>query len=111
MKKAILFTIIISVLFLLSDPFFNFCDDWADTYSLGAEMVFGMLTPLLFALFILFIFFFICSLLFMCFRERNAKFLIPILILAVTAVIYISFSNADSFWVRLVNFYLSNPYS
>jgi len=111
MKKTLIFTIIISVLFLLSDPFFTFCDDWADIYSLGAEMALGMITPLIFALFISLAFFSVCFSVFMCFRERNAKYLIPILILAVTAVIYISFSNADSFWVRLVNFYLSNPYS
>lgn len=111
MKKTIIFTIIISVLFLLSDPFFTLCGDWADTYSLGAEMVLGIITPFLFALFVLFVFLFVCFLIFMFFREQNAKHLIPIMILAVTAVIYISFSNADSFWVSLINFYCSNPYS
>ena len=111
MKKTLIFTIIVSVLFLLSDPFFTFCDKWADIHSLGAELALGLITPWMFLSFISCAFFFVGSSAFMCFRERNAKHLIPILILAVTAVVYISFSNADSFWVRLVNFYLSNPYS
>ena len=53
MKKIILTNIIVVITFILFDPLLNYLGEWADTYSLGAEVVLGILTPLLLGFFIL----------------------------------------------------------
>ncbi len=51
MKKLILTNMIVGITFLLFEPLLNYLDKWSDKYSLGAEMVLGILSPILFAVF------------------------------------------------------------
>ena len=52
MKKHLVVNILVSLAFIISGPLLDKCSDWADSFSLGAEMVLGMLTPLLFGFFV-----------------------------------------------------------
>ena len=57
MKKHLTVNTLVSLAFVASDPLFTWCGDLADMYSLGAEMVLGMLIPFVLVLFILFFIF------------------------------------------------------
>ena len=107
MKKLILTNIIVISTFILFDPLLNYLGEWADTYNLGAEMVLGMLTPLLFGFFILLslgltLFSTIKSI-----TNRDIKQLIPITVFVIGIIGYIFISNSNSFWIRLVNYYIN----
>ncbi len=107
MKKLILTNIIVVITFILFDPLLNYLGEWADTYSLGAEMVLGILTPLLFGFFVLAA---LCLTLFSvikCIAKKDVKQLIPVVIFVIGVVGYMLISNSNSFWIRLVNYYIN----
>jgi len=51
MKKLILTNTIVVVIFILFDLLLDYLDKWSDTYSLGAEIVLGLMTHPIFAFF------------------------------------------------------------
>lgn len=105
MKKHLAVNTLVSLAFIASDPFFSWCGDWADVYSLGAEMVLGMLLPLILMLFIFFATGSIFVSLFKAIATKNIKQTIPILVLIAFAVAYIALSTQDSLWVRVFEYY------
>ena len=107
MKKLILTNIIVISTFILFDPLLNYLGEWADTYSLGAEMVLGMFTPLLFGFFILLSLGLILFSIIKCLIKKDIKQLIPVVIFAIGVVGYMLISNSNSFWIRLVNYYIN----
>ena len=107
MKKIILTNIIVVITFILFDPLLNYLGEWADTYSLGAEMVLGMLTPLLFGFFILLSLGLILFSIIKSLINKDIKQLIPVAIFAMGVVCYMFISNSNSFWIRLVNYYMN----
>lgn len=107
MKKLILINMIVVIAFILFDPMLNYLGVWADTYNLGAEMVLGMLTPLLFGFFVLAS---LCLMIFSvikCIAKKDVKQLIPVAIYVIGVVGYMLISNPNSFWIRLVNYYIN----
>ena len=108
MKKVILTNIIVVITFILFDPLLNYLGEWADTYNLGAEMVLGMLTPLLFVFFILLSLGLILFSIIKCLIKKDIKQLIPVAIFAIGVVGYMLISNSNSFWIRLVNYYINS---
>ena len=107
MKKLILINIIVVITFIFFDPLLNYLGEWADTYNLGAEMVLGMVTPLLFVFFILMS---LCLILFSVIKSivnKDIKQLIPITIFVIGIIGYILISNSNGFWIRLVNYYIN----
>ena len=88
--------------FFLFDPLLNYLGEWADTYSFGADMVLGMLTPLLFGFFIFLSLGLILFSFIKCLIKKDIKQLIPVAIFAIGAVGYMLISNSNSFWIRLV---------
>ena len=107
MKKIILTNIIVVITFILFDPLLNYLGEWADTYSLGAEMVLGMLTPLLFVFFILLSLGLILFSIIKSHVNKDIKQLIPVAIFAIGVVGYMLISNSNSFWISLVNYYMN----
>ena len=107
MKKPVLTNIIVVITFILFDPLLNYLGEWADTYNLGAEMVLGMLTPLLFGFFILLSLCLTLYSIIRCITKKDMKQLIPIVIFVIGVIAYILISNSSSFWVRLVNYYIN----
>ena len=107
MKKLILTNIIVISTFILFDPLLNYLGEWADTYCLGAEMVLGMFTPLLFGFFILLSLGLILFSIIKCLIKKDIKQLIPVVIFAIGVVGYMLISNSNSFWIRLVNYYIN----
>lgn len=106
MKKSIIINVIIVILFFLCDTVLNYLSEWADTYNLGAEMALGMLTPILFVTFVLLIFGLMVISVIKCIAKKNAKHLIPTAIFIVGFIAYMLISNSNSFWIRLVNYYI-----
>lgn len=107
MKKLILTNIIVVTTFILFDPLLNYLREWADTYNLGAEMFLGIFTPLLFGFFVLAA---LCLTIFSvvkCIAKKDVKQLVPIAVYAVGIVGYMLISNPNSFWIRLVNYYIN----
>jgi len=107
MKKLIFINAIIVISFVVCDPLINYLAEWADTYSLGAEVVLGILTPLLLGFFILLS---LCLTLYSivkCITKKDVKQLIPIAIFILGVVVYIMISDSNSFWIRLVNYYIN----
>ncbi len=107
MKKLILTNIIVVITFILFDSLLNYLDKWADTYNLGAEMVLGIFTPLLFGFFVLAS---LCLTLFSVIKyiaKREMKQLIPVAIFVIGVVGYMLISNSNSFWIRLINYYIN----
>ena len=107
MKKLILTNIIVVITFILFDPLLNYLGEWADTYSLGAEMVLGMFTPLLFGFFILLSLGLILFSIIKSIANKDIKQLIPITFLVIGIIGYILISNSDSFWIRFVTYYIN----
>jgi len=107
MKKLILTNIIVVITFILFDPLLNYLGEWADTYSLGAEMVLGMFTPLLFGFFILLSLGLILFSIIKSIANKDIKQLIPITIFVIGIIGYILISNLDSFWIRFVTYYIN----
>lgn len=107
MKKLILTNIIVVITFILFDPLLNYLGEWADTYSLGAEMVLGMFTPLLFGLFILLSLSLILYSIIKSIANQDIKQLIPITIFIIGIIGYILVSNSNSFWIRFVTYYIT----
>ena len=107
MKKLTLININVVVAFILFDLLLNYLDKWADKYSLGAEMMLGMLTPLLFGIFIILAFCLIVFSIIKCVVKKDAKQLVQNVVLVVPAISYIFLSNSNSFWNRLVTYYLN----
>ena len=107
MKKLILTNIIVVITFILFDPLLNYLGEWADTYNLGAEMVLGMVTPLLFVFFILLSLGLILFSVIKSIANKDIKQLIPITIFVIGIIGYILISNSNSFWIRLVNYYIN----
>lgn len=110
MKKATCFNTVLIALFFILDPFFNFCREWTDTYSLGAEIVLGMATPLIFIFFVLCALISITYSIYKCVKERNLKELFPVCIILIGAVLYILCFTPEGFWSELVNFYLTTDF-
>ena len=106
-EKIILTNIIVVITFILFDPLLNYLGEWADTYSLGAEMVLGMLTPLLFGFFILLSLGLILFSIIKSLINKDIKQLIPVAIFAIGVVGYMFISNSNSSWIRLVNYYMN----
>ena len=107
MKKLILTNIIVVITFFLFDPLLNYLGEWTDTYNLSVEMVLGMLTPLIFGFFSILT---LCLILFSiikCITRKDIKQLFPIVIFVVGGIVYILISNSNSFWIRLVNYYMN----
>ena len=107
MKKLILTNIIVVITFIFFDPLLNYLGEWADTYNLGAEMVLGMVTPLLFGFFILLSLGLILFSVIKSIANKDIKQLIPITIFVIGNIGYILISNSNSFWIRLVNCYIN----
>jgi len=107
MKKLILTNIIVVITFIFFDPLLNYLGEWADTYNLGAEMVLGMVTPLLFGFFILLSLGLILFSVIKSIANKDIKQLIPITIFVIGIIGYILISNSNSFWIRLVNYYIN----
>ena len=108
MKKIILTNIIVVITFILFDPLLNYLGEWADTYSLGAEMVLGILLPLLFGFFILLS---LCLTLYSivkCITRKDIKQLIPMAVFVIGVIGYMLISDSNSFWVRFVNYYIKS---
>ena len=107
MKKLILTNVIIVISFILFDPLLNYLGEWADTYNFGAEMVLGIFIPLLFGFFVLAS---LCLTIFSvikCITKKDVKQLIPVAIYVIGVVGYMLISNPNSFWIRLVNYYIN----
>lgn len=107
MKKTLTINIIIALLFFACDPLLNCLGEWADIYNLGAEIVLGMLTPLLFGFFVVMA---LCLTVFSVIKaiaKKDVKQLIPISIFAIGLVTYLLVSNSNSFWIRFVNYYFN----
>ena len=111
MKKTFFINIITVVLFFAFEPLLDFFGNLANTYSLGAEIVLGMAMPVLFILFVLVTLGSIVDSLYKSFANKNIKYILPISVFVVGAIVYVWISTPDSFWVRLVNFYLYKEYS
>ena len=106
-KKLILINIIFISTFILFDPLLNCLGEWADTYNLGAEMFLGIFTPLLFGFFVLLSLSLILFSIIKSIAYKDIKQLIPITIFAIGIISYILVSNSNSFWIRLVNYYIN----
>ena len=107
MKKLILTNIIVISTFILFDPLLNYLREWADTYNLGAEMFLGIFTPLLFGFFVLAS---LCLTIFSLIKsiaKKDVKQLIPTAIYVIGVAGYMMISNSNSFWIRLVNYYIN----
>lgn len=106
MKKHLIINILMSIVFIALDPLFVWCGNWADTYSLGAELIGGMLVP---AVLLAFVIFFICSAcfsLFRCFKERKAVHIVPLAVLIAFVLLYVFISTENSTWIRVIDFYI-----
>ncbi|MBQ4556770.1 MAG: hypothetical protein IJA60_03880 [Clostridia bacterium] len=110
MKKTAYFNLGLLALFFILDPFFNFCIGWADTFSLGAEIVLGMATPLIFIAFAICVLLSTAYSIYKCISRKNIKELSPIGILLVGAVIYVLCFIPGGFWYELVSFYFNNDF-
>ena len=106
MKKHLIVNTLVSLAFIGLEPLYIWCSNWADTYSLGAEMVLGMLLPVIIALFILFAMFSMAISLYLAIAGKDAKQTLPILVFVVFAAIYIALATKDSFWVRVFEYYI-----
>lgn len=106
MKKISLINAIVVITFILFDPLLNYLRVWADTYSLGAEMILGMLTPILFIFFILLSLCLVIYSIIRCTIKKDIKQLIPVAIFAIGIITYILFFDSNSFWISLVNYYV-----
>ena len=107
MKKLILTNVIIVISFILFDPLLNYLSKWADVYILGAEMVLGLLTPLLFGVFIILVLCLTAFSLIKCIAKKDVRQLIPITIFIIGVIGYMLISNSNSFWIRFVNYYIN----
>ncbi len=105
MKKHLLINTLVSMAFIISDLFLTWCSDLADVYSLGAEMVLGMLIPFILVLFVLFAIFSTTVSLYKTVATKDIKQTIPILVLVAFATMYITLSTQDSLWVRIIEYY------
>lgn len=108
MKKLIITNIIVVITFIIFDPILNYLGEWADTYNLGAEMLLGMLTPLLFGFFILLSLCLTLYSIIKCITRKDKKQLFPITIFLIGFIGYMLISDSNSFWVRLVNYYINS---
>lgn len=104
MKKHFLVNTLISLAFIIFDPFLIWCSDLADVYSLGAEMVLGMLIPFVLFLFILFAIFSVSLSLYKAIATKDIKQTIPTLVLIAFVALYITLSTQDSLWVRVIEY-------
>ena len=105
MKRHLTVNALVLILFIVLDPIFNWCCDLADVYSLGAEMVLGIMVPLLFSVFILFA---ICSIGFSLYRlavTKDIKNIAPIIVIVVLVTLYLIGADQDSLWVRIFEYY------
>ncbi len=107
MKKLILTNVIIVISFILFDPLLNYLSEWADVYSLGAEMVLGLLTPFLFGVFIILVLCLTAFSFIKCIAKKDVRQLIPITIFIIGVIGYMLISNSNSFWIRFVNYYIN----
>ena len=105
MKKHITANTVASLAFIALDPLLTLCGNFADMYSLGAEMVLGMLIPLVLISFVLFAIISVSVSLYKAIIMKDIKQTIPILVLVAFATIYVIFSTKDSLWIRVVEFY------
>lgn len=104
MKKHLAVNTLVFLSFIVSEPLLTRCGDWADTYSLGAEMVLGMLIPLIFTMFILFAILSVSLALYKAIVTKDIKQTIPILVLIAFITLYITLSTQDSLWVRFIEY-------
>ena len=107
MKKLLILNILVSLAFIASEPLMTWCGNWADSYSLGAEMALGMLIPVVLFAFILYVIFSISMSLYIAVVKKDIKQIIPILVLIAFAIAYIALSNQDSLWIRVFEYYKS----
>lgn len=107
MKKNLMVNIIIVISFILLDSLLHFCAQWADTYNLGAEMVLGMVIPVIFAVLALAI---ICSIVYsfyLCVAQKNIKNIIPILVFVMGAIVYALLFNGNGLWMHVIKYYVA----
>ena len=105
MKRYLTVNALVLILFIVLDPIFNWCCDLADVYSLGAEMILGMMLPLLFVAFILFA---LCSIGFSLYRlaiTKDIKNIAPIIVIVVLVALYLTGADQDSLWIRIFEYY------
>ena len=105
MKKHLIVNALVSLAFIISEPIMTWCGEWADSYSLGAEMALGMLIPVVLAAFIIFVIFSVSLSLYKAIVQKDAKEIIPILVLIAFAVIYIALSNQEGLWIQIIEYY------
>ena len=105
MKKHLIVNALVSLAFIVSEPIMTWCGEWADSYSLGAEMALGMLIPVVLAAFIIFVIFSVSLSLYKAIVQKDAKEIIPILVLIAFAVIYIALSNQEGLWIQIIEYY------
>ena len=88
MKKWTITNICVCIMFLMLDPIFALLATWADTNSLGAEMILGIVTPIILLAFIAFGIFSVLTSLIL-FKKYGRRALISISVIVLTIVIYI----------------------
>lgn len=108
MKKHLAMNTLVFLAFIVSEPLLTWCGDWADTYSLGAEMLLGMLIPVILFLFFLFAIFSVFVSLYKAVAAKDIKQIIPVLVLVAFVVTYIALSTQDSFWLSVIEYYKIN---
>ena len=105
MKKHLAVNTLVALAFIISGPVLDKCGDWADSFSLGAEMALGMLLPLVLAFFILFTIFSVAFSLFKAVVMKDIKQVVPILVLVGAVAIYVALATPDSFWVSVIKLF------
>lgn len=107
MKKLLLVNTLVSLVFIALEPLYIWCSNWADTYSLGAEMALGMLIPVVLVIFFFFAVFSAALSLYLAVVRKDIKQTIPILVFIIFATMYIALSTQDSLWIRVFEYYKS----
>ncbi len=106
MKKHLIINILISIVFIILDPLFVWCGNWADTYSLGAELILGMIEPAVLLAFVIFFIGSACFSFIRCFKERKAINIVPLVVLIAFVLLYVFISTENSTWIRVMDFYI-----
>ena len=106
--KVFLANIALVVLFFLFEPLLHYLGELTDTYSLGAEIILGNCLPFLFLYFVFAALWSIGYSIVLCFKNKDIKQLTPIWVVGAFAYVWVS--DANSFWVSLIDFYVNARY-
>lgn len=105
MKRHLIVNVIVCVGFALLDPILNWCCEWANMYSLGAEMILGMTIPALLVLFVIFAICSICVSLYNCIREKDVKYIVPLFVLILFISVYFVTVDQENLWMSILEYY------